>query len=101
MSRAGLPANDPLRLLPPGELDALLEDMIQSWPIAQQCEYLKLEPGTDQWHGKSAVQCLQREVQLVVKLWMRAFVDDSSSYQVTEMRGARRRPPVGSKRIPS
>jgi len=43
MGDGGLPADDPLRALPPDELDKLLEDIIDSWPTAGLSEHLSLE----------------------------------------------------------
>ena len=43
MDHDGLPADDPLRVLPSDELDQLLENIIDSWPTAALSEHLSLE----------------------------------------------------------
>ncbi len=43
MGHKGPPPDDPLRALPRGELDELLEGFIDSWPTAGLSEHFSLE----------------------------------------------------------
>jgi hypothetical protein len=51
----GLPADDPLRALPPDELDALLDEIIESWPTSDPptSDHLRLEIAAAARRGRS------------------------------------------------